>query len=134
MKNKYYCYFQPNKKDLKDNYGGCSVRCICKALDLDWKEAYKKLIPYILEYQCPFMGMTLEIYKKVFCDMGFEYYGISNKKGSKRPTVKEFAKDHPEGTYILSLAHHLVCVKDGKYYDTWDCGWKSLYGYYERKK
>ena len=134
MGKKYYCYFQPNKKDLKDNYGDCSVRCICKAFDLSWKEAYKKLIPYVLEYQCPFMGMTLDIYKEVFKDMGFEYHGISNKKGTKRPTVKDFAKNHPEGTYILSVAHHLVCVKDGKYYDTWDSGWKSLYGYYERIK
>lgn len=134
MGKKYYCYFQPNKKDLKDNYGDCSVRCICKAFDLSWKEAYKKLIPYVLEYQCPFMGMTLDIYKEVFKDMGFEYHGISNKKGTKRPTVKDFTKNHPEGTYILSVAHHLVCVKDGKYYDTWDSGWKSLYGYYERIK
>ena len=74
---KYYYYYQPNKKDLKDNYGDCSVRCICKALDLSWKDAYKKLIPYILEYQCPFMGMTLDIYKEVFKDLGFEYHGIS---------------------------------------------------------
>ena len=33
-------YFQPNKLDLKDNYGDCAVRTICKAEDLSWLDAY----------------------------------------------------------------------------------------------
>lgn len=60
--------------------------------------------------------------------MGFTYYGISNKKGSKRPTVDGFAKEH-KGTYLLKVANHVVAV-DGIYYDS---GYKSLYGYYEKK-
>ena len=47
-------------------------------------------------------------------------------------TVDSFAKDHPEGTYIVSVAHHVVAVVDGCYWDTWDSGYKSLYGYYEK--
>ena len=51
-----------------------------------------------------------------------------------RPTVDEFAKDHPNGTYICKVAHHVVAVVDGEYYDTWDSGWRSMYGYYEKMK
>lgn len=65
--------------------------------------------------------------------MGFAYYGISNKKGSKRPTVAGFAKEN-KGTYILKVANHVVALVDGIYYDTWDSGYKSLYGYYEKRK
>ena len=58
---------------------------------------------------------------------------ITGKKGSTRPTVDGFAKEHPKGTYILNVAHHVVACVDGKYYDTWDSGYKSLYGYYEEE-
>ena len=37
-------------------------------------------------------------------------------------TAKEFALTHPNGTYILRLAHHLSAIVDGKIRDTWDCG------------
>ena len=62
----------------------------------------------------------------------FKYQGISNKKGTRRPTVKSFANTHRNGTYVLRLAHHLVTVVDGFYYDTWDSGEYSLYGYWEK--
>lgn len=37
-------------------------------------------------------------------------------------TVADFASDHPEGTYILALSDHVVAVKGGDYWDTWDSG------------
>ena len=64
---------------------------------------------------------------------GFEYVGISNKKGTTRPTVESFTKEHKEGTYILRVANHIVASVDGMYYDTWDSGHKSLYGYWIKK-
>ena len=134
MKNNYYCYYQPNKLDVKDEYGDCTIRSLSKALDIDWKEAFNLIVPYELKYQCPFPCMTLTLYKKVFKEIGFNYCKISNKKGSTRPTVNSFTKTHKTGTYILSLAGHLVCVKDGKFYDTQDCGSKCLYGYYEMEE
>jgi len=135
MKNKYYCYYQPNKLDIKDEYGDCTIRALSKALNISWLEAFDLTIPYCRKYQIPNVFFTSKkIEMEVMKDLGFEYYGISNKKGTKRPTVKEFASSHKEGTYILNVANHEVACVDGKYYDTWDSGFKSLYGYYERKK
>lgn len=134
MKNKYYCYYQPNKLDIKDEYGDCTIRALSKALNISWLEAFDLTIPYCRKYQIPNVFFTSKkIEMEVMKDLGFEYYGISNKKGTKRPTVKEFASSHKEGTYILNVANHEVACVDGKYYDTWDSGFKSLYGYYERK-
>lgn len=131
-KKKYYVYYQPNKKDLKDNYGDCTIRSLAKALDISWVEAFDKVVVCERKYQCLIPCMPLDITKKVYSELGFKYTGISNKKGSKRPTVESFTKEHKTGTYILRVSGHLVCVKDGKFYDTWDSGYKPLYGYFER--
>ena len=132
---KRYVYFQPNKKDLKDKTGDCQIRAFCKVLDIDWLTAFDLTIPICRELQTyTIFDCNLEKTQAAMETLGFTYTGISNKKGSTRPTVDSFAKSHPTGRYIVSLARHVVAVVDGKYYDTWDSGYKSLYGYYELKK
>ena len=131
---KRYKYFQPNDKDIKDKMGDCQIRALAKALNKSWLEVFDLICPIIREAQamdifCCDLTKTKGFMKRI----GFEYTGISNKKGSKRPTVEEFAKKHPKGRYVCSVASHVVAVVDGIYYDTWDCGYKSLYGYYELK-
>ena len=131
--SKRFVYYQPNSKDLKDQFGDCQVRALSKALNISWVEAFDLIIPICREMQTyTIFGGTCEIGKESLRKIGFTYSGISNKKGSKRPTVDSFAKDHPTGTYIAKVAHHVVAIVDGKYYDTWDSGQKSMYGYYEK--
>ena len=118
-RRKRYVYYQPNDKDLKDEYGDCQIRALSKALNISWIEAFDLTIPICREIQSyTIFGGTAKIGKQTLAKLGFEYHGISNKKGSKRPTVESFAKDHPEGTYIAKVAHHVVAIVDGKYYDT----------------
>lgn len=129
---KHYKYFQPNKKDIRDRTGDCQIRALCKTLNLSWVEAFDLTVPICRELQTYtiFDGnqeLTLEAMKQI----GFVYTGVSNKKGSKRPTVESFAQDHKKGKFILRVSHHVVALVDGYYYDTWDCGGKSLYGWYE---
>lgn len=121
-------YYQPNKKDIKDNYGDCVIRALTKVLNMDWQQVFDLLVPIAKEFQC--MPNTPIAYEKLLTNSEFVYTGISNKKGTKRPTVESFAKSHKQGTYILRVAHHIVALVDGIYYDTWNCGSKSLYGYW----
>ena len=130
MAGKHYKYYQPNKKDLKDKYGDCVIRSLTKALNMEWLDVFDEMQPLSRELQVPFNCRPC--YEKYLDIKGLIYHGISNAKGSKRPTVDEFAKNHKNGTYVLRVAHHLVTVVDGYYYDTWDCGKKSLYGYWEK--
>lgn len=37
-------------------------------------------------------------------------------------TVKQFCEDNPRGDFLLATGTHVVAVKDGNYYDTWDSG------------
>lgn len=127
-----FVYFQPNKKDIKDKVGDCQIRALCKALGLTWLEAFDLTIPLCRELQTYtiFDGDPAKT-REAMNNLGFTYTGVSNKKGTKRPTVDSFAKEHKTGTYIVKVAHHVVAVVDGKYYDTWDSGRCCLYGYYE---
>ena len=131
--SKRFNYYQPNKKDIKDEYGDCTIRALTKALGCTWLEAFDLTIPICRREQVPNIFNAPAYIRKGFLkELGFEYHGISNKRGSKRPTVDEFAKAHPIGTYIANVARHEVAVVDGKYYDTWDSGECSMYGYFEK--
>lgn len=124
-----YKYYQPNKKDLKDKYGDCVIRSLCKGTGKSWLEVFDELVPIAREFQASINGKV--VYEEFLKNNGFVYTGISNKKGSKRPTVKSFSKAN-KGLYVLVVANHLVTCVDGDYFDTWDCGNKCLYGYWEK--
>lgn len=130
-----YKYYQPNDKDLKDKTGDCQVRALSKALNISWLEAFDLTIPICRRLQTyTIFDGNHEKTVEAMQDLGFAYTGVSNKKGTKRPTVKSFAASHKSGTYILKVSRHVVACVNGEYFDTWDSGHKSLYGYYELKK
>ena len=130
-KRSRYVYFQPNAKDFKNKVGDCQVRALCKVLDLSWLEAFDLTIPICRELQTyTIFDCDLNKTKTAMETLGFIYVGISTKAGKSRPTIEQFAKDHPTGRYICRVSRHVVAVVDGKYYDTWDSGYKSMYGYY----
>ena len=127
---KRFVYFQPNSKDRKNRYGDCVIRAIAGATGQPWQAAFEGLIPYALSAQC--MPNGRPCYEAYLKDHGFTYHGFRTRKGEHRPTVEKFAKEHKEGVYIAFMKNHVVCIRDGKYYDTWDSGNYYLYGYFER--
>ena len=127
-----FVYYQPNKKDVKDKVGDCQIRALSKALNKTWLEVFDLITPICREQRVmDIFSCDLAKTKEAMAGLGFTYIGVSNKKGTKRPTVDSFAKEHKTGTYVVTVAHHVVAVVDGKYYDTWDSGECSMYGYYE---
>lgn len=129
--SKKYKYYQPNKKDLKDKQGDCVIRALTKVMNKSWLEVFDELVPIAREMQTTIS--CKDAYESYLKLQGFTYHGISNKKGTKRPTVDSFAREHKNGTYYLNVANHCVAVENGNYYDTWDSGYKSLYGYWEKE-
>lgn len=120
-------YYQPNDHIC----GDCGIRAVSKALDCSWEEALTTLYLNALKIKeapgsCDNITETLKFFD-------FKWVPITPKRGEKRQTVTEFAKTHNTGTYILRVSGHLVCAKDGKYHDIWDCGNKSLYGYWVKQ-
>lgn len=124
-RNKYY---NPNPKKIET--GDCVVRAICKATGKDWDTVYQELVE--IGFELKVMPNSDTAWKHYLSQHGFIEHKISNKKGTKRPTVASFARTHPKGTFILRIANHIVTCVDGYYFDIWDCGDSSLYGFWER--
>ncbi len=126
MRKNRFIYQNPNpaKHECEDDV----IRAISLALNTDWDQVYSDLC--VLGASLHRMPNDKECYKAYLIRHGFHRTGISHRKGSRRPTVLSFAEAHPHGIYILQAARHLVMIKDGRIFDTSDCGDKCLYGYW----
>lgn len=124
-----YIWYNPNP--CRKSVGDCTIRAISKALGHSWEEVYA--------------GLALEGFR--LCDMpsaNHVWGSFLHKNGFTRQlipdrypnlyTVSDFAADHPMGTYILAISGHVVCVKDGDWYDTWDSGMEAPAYYWEADK
>ena len=46
MASRNYKYYQPNEKDLKDEYGDCVVRALTKVTGKTCRQVFDELLPY----------------------------------------------------------------------------------------
>lgn len=126
--------FNPNpmhKQGTKVTTGDCVIRAICKATGKDWYEVYDLLCAK--GRQMGDWGNMVEVYTAVLDDLGFERVSVKRQKGVKAVNVKQFIEQHPDGVYILRLAHHLTCVYQGCCYDTWYPDTNTIYCYWTKK-
>lgn len=114
--------YNPNPK--KKNVGDCSLRAYCAAFGWTWEEAFERSSEIAKDE-----AIMMDTYKTCEKVMEGEGYFLDEEfKKSKRKdlTVNEFALTHPYGTYFLNTHGHLLCVKDGEYWDSWDSGKKKV--------
>ena len=122
-------YIYAAKPDIAIPLYNYFCEALTKALGIDWDEAFQKLVAEALKQKR--MPNGKEVYEAILTRYGYTYHGISNAKGTKRPTVSDMARKHKR-LAICRVAHHLVAIEDGYYWDIWDCGNKSLYGYWDK--
>ena len=123
--------YNPNPKGKE--VGDCVVRALCCAFNQPWDVVYTTLCKVGLELKC--MPNEKESYSALIENSGFKRYSMPKAtKGSSRTTAGEFARTHKEGTYILKLANHIVCCKNGVLYDLWDCSDSCVYTYWKNEK
>lgn len=99
------------------NVGDCAIRAVAKALGTEWETAY--LMVTMAGYQMNDMPSSNSVWGAVLRKHGFNRYIIPNSCPDCY-TVEAFADDHPEGVYVVGTGNHVVTVKDGVIYDTWD--------------
>lgn len=109
--------------------GDCVIRALSKALNQSWEKTYVDLSAHgLVLHDLPSANSVWGNYLR---RNGFTRHIIPDVCPNCY-TVAEFCRDYPTGTYILALSGHVVAVKDGDYYDTWDSG-KEIPIYYWRK-
>ena len=114
--------YNPNPK--KKNVGDCSLRAYCAAFGWTWEEAFEKSSEIAKDEAI--MMDTHKTCEKVMEGEGYVLDEEFKKSKRKDLTVNEFALTHPYGTYFLNTHGHLLCVKDGEYWDSWDSGKKKV--------
>lgn len=97
----------------------CTVRAISVAMRKTWEEVYLKLC--LTGFKLCDMPSSNLVWGTYLTNEGYTRHMIPNTCPCCY-TVKRFAEDHPNGTYILALNGHVVAVIDGNYIDTWDSG------------
>ena len=119
-------YFQPNTRCC----GDCSIRAVAKATGQTWYTVFDDLVVIAREMQT--MPNDTKVVDKYLKGKGFVWVPIDVSDGGSRPKVSEFAKKHSE-TCVIRISSHLTSSKDNKFYDIWDCGGRSMYGYWIKK-
>ncbi len=109
---KYY-----NPSPAARNVGDCSVRAIAKALDTDWETAY--VLIAMTGYQMNDMPSSNSVWGSVLRKRGFYRHIVPNACPDCY-TVGQFADDHPEGVYVVGTGNHVVTIRDGLVFDSWD--------------
>lgn len=113
-----YAYYNPNPAGRA--VGDCAVRAISKALGQTWEETYAGLaLEGFLRGDLPNAD---DVWGRYLRANGFSRHWLPDNCPDCY-TVERFAAEHPQGIFILSMpGRHVVTVKDGVIYDSWDSG------------
>jgi hypothetical protein len=123
-------FVQYNANPQKNRVGDCTVRAISKAFGMDWNTTYVGLCLFgFMACDMPTANAVWGNYLKAH---GFRRYPVDDQ-GLDVYTVDDFARDHPDGIYVLALDNHVVTVCSGCYFDTWDSGQETPIYYWKRE-
>lgn len=107
--------YNPNPTGRK--VGDCAVRAISKALDTDWETAYLMITKN--GYAMGDMPSSNSVWGALLRQHGFYRKSIPDSCPDCY-TAEDFARDNPNGTFVLGFGSHVATVVDGNLFDAWD--------------
>lgn len=120
-----YIYYNPNPDNSR--VGDCAVRAVSKAMDCTWETAYISLCAEGMELHD--MPSANYVWGSYLQENGFAQRVVESVCPNCI-TVAEFAKFHPNGTYVLATQNHTVCCQDSNWFDSWDSGAEVVLYYF----
>ena len=112
-----YIFYNPNPAG--SFVGDCVIRAITKATDSDWDSVYLAIC--MKGFELKDMGSSNAVWGAYLRSKGYFRKAIPNTCPDCY-SIREFTKDHPNGSFILATGSHVVAVNNGNYYDAWDSG------------
>lgn len=109
--------WNPNPLGLK--VGDCTIRAVCAVTGLDWYTVHRQQCA--LSREMGDMPSADRVWWELLKRYGFKRYQMIDHCPDCY-TVEDFAKDHPQGVYVLGPHEHAVAVIDGDWWDSWDSG------------
>ena len=128
VKGMAYIYYNPNPS--KKLVGDCVIRAISKVTKQKWEQVHFDLC--IESLMMDDMPSSNAVWGEYLYKLGFRKYVIPDTCPNCY-SVKRFCQDHPKGTYLVATGTHVIAIKNGNYYDTWDSG-DEMPIYYFRKE
>ena len=123
-----YVYYNPNP--LKLSVGDCTIRAISCALNQSWEETYLALA--IQGYKMYDMPSANRVWSEYLKSKNFQKLQIPDTCPDCY-TIKDFCFNHSFGTFIVGTGEHVVCIKNGNYFDSWDSGNEIPIYYFKRR-
>lgn len=112
-------FIQYNPNPRGNRVGDCVIRAISKATGRDWETTYAGVSA--CGFELADLPSADHVWGTYLRKRGYSRRLVDDH-GQDVYTVDDFCRDNPTGTYILAISGHVVCVIDGKYYDSWDSG------------
>ena len=119
-----------NENPTGRRVGDCAVRAVSVALDVDWETAYSMMA--VNGFNMGDMPSANSVWGAVLRQHGFSRQSLPDSCPDCY-NAEDFARDNPNGTYVLGFGTHVATVIDGNIYDSWDSS-KEIPQYYWYKK
>lgn len=107
--------FNPNR--CGKHVGDCAVRAISAALHISWEQAYMLLTDIGLE-MCD-MPSSDAVWGALLRKNGFTRKAIPSSCPDCY-TADDFARDNPQGIFVLGFGGHVATIVDSELMDAWD--------------
>ena len=123
-----YIYFNCNPAGK--SVGDCVIRALSKAMGRSWDEIYLDIAFY--GFRMCDMPSSNAVWGAYLQENGYRRAVIPNTCPNCY-TIRDFSHDHPYGAFIVATGSHVVAVKDGNIFDSWDSSNEIPVYYFSRR-
>jgi len=118
-----------NKNPAGNVTGDCVIRAISTIADSEWDDIWLEIMT--LAFKEKDMMTSNRIWQKYLHSNGYIRHNIPDTCPDCY-TINDFSRDFNVGSFVVGTGTHVVAVKEGNYYDTWDSGSEIPIYYWEK--